>query len=80
MTAEMTVTIDLRRLWTRAFFQPTSRTVYFSLRLKNSDHVITFFVALRFRKYRTRGASPSFFPPPRKEKNLKKRFHLLLIS
>ena len=27
-------TIDLRRPWTRVFFQPTSRTVDFSLRLK----------------------------------------------
>ena len=43
-----TFSIDLRRPWTRAFFQPTPRTVDFSLRLKNSDHVITFSVALRF--------------------------------
>ena len=45
-------TIDLRRSWTKGFFQSTSRIVDFSLRLKNSDHVITFFVALRFRRYR----------------------------
>ena len=49
-------TIDLRRPWARAFFEPTSRTVDFSLWLKHSDHEITFFVALRFRKYRSRDA------------------------
>ena len=41
-------TIHLRRPWTRAFFRPTSRTVAFSLRLKNSGHVTIFFVALQF--------------------------------
>ena len=43
-----TNTIYLRCL---AFFQPTSRTVDFSLWFKNSDHMITFFVALWFQKY-----------------------------
>ena len=40
------LTIHLRRPWTRAFFRPTSRTVGFSLQLKNSGHVKIFFVAL----------------------------------
>ena len=35
-------TIHLRRLWTRAFFRPTSRTVAFSLLLKNSGLVTIF--------------------------------------
>ena len=35
-------TIHLRRPWTRAFFRPASRTVGFSLRLKNSGHVMIF--------------------------------------
>ena len=35
-------TINLRRLWTSAFFRLASGTVGFSPRLKNSGHVITF--------------------------------------
>ena len=38
----LTVTIRLRRPWTRAFFRPASRTVGFSLRFKNSGHVMMF--------------------------------------
>ena len=65
-------TIDLRCPWTRDFFKPTSRTIDFSLWLKNSNHVITFFVALWFWKYQPCGASPSFFPGPRKGKTGRK--------
>ena len=36
------ITIHLRRPWTSTFFKPASWTVGFSLRLKNSGHVITF--------------------------------------
>ena len=36
------LTIHLRRPWTRACFQATSRTVGFILRFKNSGHVKTF--------------------------------------
>ena len=60
-------TIDLRRPRTRAFFQPTSRTIDFSLQLKNSDHVITFFVALQFQKYRSCDAI--FCYSPQREKH-----------
>ena len=35
-------TIHLRRLWTRAFFWPASRTVAFSLLFKNSGLVTIF--------------------------------------
>ena len=35
-------TIHLRRPWTSTFFRPASRTIGFSLRFKNSGHVITF--------------------------------------
>ena len=35
-------TIRLRRPWTRAFFRRASRTVGFSLRFKNSGHVMMF--------------------------------------
>ena len=38
----ITTTIRLRRPWTRAFFRPASRTVGFSLRFKNSGHVMMF--------------------------------------
>ena len=57
------------------------RQVDFSLWLKNSDHVTTFFVALRFwLNTISRDAIPLFFPRPKIEKNLKKSFQLLLIS
>ena len=52
-------TIDLSR-------PCTSRTVDFSLWLKHSDHEVTFFVGLRFRKYRSRDAS--FCCSPQREK------------
>ena len=44
------VTIHLRRPWTRAFFQPTSQTIGFSLRLKKLWPCDNIFAALRFAK------------------------------
>ena len=63
----------------KGFFQPTSWTIDFSLRLKNSDQNDNTFVALRFQKYRPRGAIRLFFPPPRKKKNSDKAFNGLPI-
>ena len=42
LTAASLATIHFRRPWTRAFFRPASRTVGFSLRFKNSGHVMIF--------------------------------------